>query len=156
VHRIDPNLVIADMRTLDEQINTRLSNERLLSFLSIGFAILATVLAIVGLHGVLAFQVTKRTREIGIRVALGAKRGEIVGLVAREMIAVVLTGLLAGMITAYVAGRYIQSQLFGLEARDPLVFGLAAMALLAAAVVATLAPALRAARIDPMHALRYE
>jgi putative ABC transport system permease protein len=133
-----------------------LSNERLLSFLSIGFAILATVLAVVGLHGVLAFQVTTRTREIGIRMALGARRGEIVGLVAREMIAVVLTGLLAGMIAAYASGRYIQSQLFGLEADDPLVFGLAAVSLVAASAVATLAPALRAARIDPMSALRYE
>jgi predicted permease len=156
VHRIDPKLVVADMRTLDDQIDTRMSNERLLSFLSIGFAILATVLAVVGLHGVLAFEVTKRTREIGIRMALGARRGEIIRLVAREMVVVVLAGLLAGMIAAYASGRYIQSQLFGLEADDPLVFVVAAVSLAAASAVATLAPALRASRIDPMRALRCE
>src|SRR5262249_11428362 len=85
VHRLDPNVVVSGMRTLDDQIDTQISNERMLSFLSLAFAVVATGLAIVGLHGVLAFQIVKRTREIGVRMALGAKRGVIVGLVAREM-----------------------------------------------------------------------
>jgi predicted permease len=156
VRRIDPNFVVSGLRTLDEQINTRMSNERMLSFLSVGFAVVATVLAIVGLHGVLVFQVTKRTREIGIRMALGAKRGVIVRLIAKEMILVTVGGLAAGMVIGYACGRYVQNQLFGLDADDPLVFGVTIAALLSAAVAATLIPALRASRIDPTRALRYE
>ncbi|MEX2261327.1 MAG: ABC transporter permease [Bryobacteraceae bacterium] len=156
VSRIDPNLVVSGMRTLDAQINFRMANERLLSFLSVGFAILATVLAIVGLHGVLAFLVAKRTREIGIRMALGARRGAIVRLVAKEMALVIPGGLAVGVAAGYACGRYIESQLVGVATDDPFVFGVAAGALLAAAVAATLIPAVRASRIDPMRALRYD
>lgn len=156
VRRIDPDLVISGMRTLEDQIGTRMANERMLSFLSASFAILATTLAIVGLHGVLAFQVARRTREIGIRMALGAKRGVIVRLVAKEMMLVILGGLAAGVATGYACGRYIQSQLFGVDADDPLVFGVTSAALLSAAVLATLIPAMRASRVDPLRALRYE
>lgn len=156
VRRIDPNFVVSGMRTLDAQIDTRMANERLLSFLAGGFAILATVLAVLGLHGVLVFQVANRTREIAIRVALGARRETIVRLVANEMTLVVLVGLVAGVTTAYFSGRYIQSQLFGLKANDPFVFGVALVALLLAAAVATLIPTLRALRIDPLRALRHD
>jgi predicted permease len=156
VHRVDPNFVVSGMRLLEDQIDSRMANERMLSFLSVGFAVLATILAIVGLHGVLVFQVAKRTREIGIRMALGARRGIIVRLVAREMIAVALGGLAVGLGIGYFGGRYVQSQLFGLEADDPLVFGVALTALLSAAVAATILPALRASRIDPLRALRHD
>ena len=122
--RIDPNIVITGMRTLDDQIDTRMSNERMLSLLSIGFALLATVLAVVGVHGVLVFQIAMRTREIGVRMALGAGRGLIVGLVAREMALVILAGLAVGVATAYASGRFIQNQLFDLRADDPLVFAI--------------------------------
>jgi predicted permease len=156
VRRVDPNFIISGMRTLDDQIETRMLNERMLSCLSIGFAVLACVLAVIGVHGVLAFQVTRRTREIGIRMALGAKRGMIVRLVAREMRAVVLGGLAIGVGAAYAGGRFVQNQLFGVDADDPLMFAVAVSALLLAAAAATLMPALRAARIDPMLALRHE
>jgi predicted permease len=156
VRRVDPNFIISGMRTLDDQIETRMLNERMLSFLSIGFAVLACVLAVIGLHGVLAFQVTRRTREIGIRMALGAKRGVIVRLVSREMYAVVLGGLAIGVAAAYAGSRFVQNQLFGVDADDPLMFGVAVSALLLAAAAATLLPALRAARIDPMLALRHQ
>jgi predicted permease len=156
VRRIDPNLVVTDLRTLDDQINTRMSNERMLSFLSLGFAVLATILAIVGVHGVLAFQVARRTREIGVRMALGAGRAGIVRLVASEMFLVILAGLGAGVGVAYASGRYVQSQLFGLDAGDPLVFAAAAGVLLLSAAVATLMPALRASRIEVVRALRSE
>jgi len=156
VERIDPNFVVSGMRTLTEQINTRMANERMLSFLAGGFAVLATILAIVGLHGVLVFQVANRTREIGIRMALGARRGIIVRLIAGEMIAVVIGGLAAGVATAYFCGRYVQSQLFGLEAHDPLVFSIAVTALLSAAAAATILPALQASRLDPLRALRHD
>ena len=118
--RIDPNLVITGMRTLDDQIDSRMSNERMLSFLSIGFALLATVLAVVGVHGVLVFQIAEATREIGVRVAFGAGRDLIVRLVAREIASAILAGLTVGVATAYGGGRYVQSQLFELRADDPL------------------------------------
>ena len=154
VRRIDPNFVVSGMRTLNEQVDTRMANERMLSFLAGGFAVLATVLAVLGLHGVLVFQVANRTREIGVRMALGARRGIVVRLIATEMIAVVLGGLASGVAIAYFSGRYVQSQLFGVEADDPLVFVAAVTALLLAAAVATARPALRASRIDPLRALR--
>ena len=156
VRRIDPNLVIADMRTLDEQIDTRMSNERMLSFLSIGFAVLATILAVVGVHGVLVFQIARRTHEIGVRMALGAGRGLIVRLIARETAVVILAGLGLGVAAAYAGGRYVESQLFELRADDPLVFGLGVATLLLAATTATLLPALRASRMNVVRALRYE
>jgi predicted permease len=154
--RIDPNLVITEMRTLDEQINTRMSNERMLSFLSIAFALLATVLAVVGVHGVLVFQIARRTREIGVRMALGADRGLIVKLVAHEMALVILVGVAVGVAVAYAGGRYVQSQLFELRADDPLVFAIGVTALLGAAIIATLMPALRASRMNVVRALRHE
>ena len=156
VRTADPNFVVSGMRTLDDQVGSRMSNERILSLLSLGFALLATVLAVVGLHGVLVFQVARRTREIGIRMALGARRGIIVRLVAGEMTVVVACGLAAGVGAGYAGGRLVRTQLFGVDPADPLVFGLAIGALLAAAAAATLLPAWRAARIDPTHALRCE
>jgi predicted permease len=154
VARVDPNLVISDMRTLDDQLNQRLMNERMLSLLSSGFALLATLLAVVGLYGVLAFVVARRTREVGIRIALGAGRGGIVGLVLREMLLVFAIGLAAGVGAAIFGSRYVQSLLFGVARLDPAVFTISTMALIAAALAAALVPAWRATRIDPIKALR--
>ena len=156
VRRVDPNLVITNLRTLDAQLDMRLANERMLSFLATGFALLATVLAVVGLYGVLAFVVTRRTREIGIRMALGADRGRVVRLVLSEMLAVFVFGVAAGVFAGTAGGRYVESQLFGIHAHDPAVFVLSAAVLLAAALAAGFVPAWRAAKIDPMRALRYE
>src|SRR5947209_14580913 len=121
VHRLDPNLVVFDMRTLDEQINLRLINERMLSFLSAAFAIMANLLAAVGLYGVLSFVVARRTRELGIRMALGAERGRVVALVIREILPVVLAGLVAGGAASLLGGRYVETQLFGVKGMDPIV-----------------------------------
>ncbi len=156
VRRVDSNLVVTDMRTLDEQLNFRLSNERLLSFLSMGFAALATLLAVVGLYGVLAFVVTRRTREIGIRMAMGAEARSVVGLVLREVVLIIGVGIVAGVFCGLGAARYVESQLFGMKAWDPWVFSTGAGALLAASLAAGFVPAWRAARIDPMSALRWE
>ena len=156
VRRTDANLVISDMRTLDEQLNMRLANERMLSFLSIGFALLATLLAVVGLYGVLAFVVTRRTREIGLRMALGAPRGSVVALVLYESAIVIATGMAVGLAAAAMSGSYVEAQLFGLKANDPLIFVLSALVLLAAAGLAGMLPAWRACRIDPIRALRQE
>jgi predicted permease len=154
VARVDPNLVVADMRTLDDQLNQRLMNERMLSLLSSGFALLATLLAVVGLYGVLAFVVARRTREVGIRIALGAGRRGIVGLVLREIAIVFAVGLGAGVVAALAGSRYVTSQLFGVAPIDPAVFAASTAALLAASMAAALLPAWRATRIDPVRALR--
>jgi predicted permease len=156
VRQVDANLVVFDMRMMDDQLNMRLANERMLSYLSGGFALLATILAIVGLHGVLAFIVARRTREIGIRIALGARQGTVIRLVMREMLAVILFGLAAGATAAYLSGSYVEAQLFGVKAGDWPVFALSVAALLAAAAIASFAPAWRASRISPVRALRYE
>ncbi|HZM93393.1 MAG TPA: FtsX-like permease family protein [Vicinamibacterales bacterium] len=156
VGRVDADLVISDMRMMDEQVDRRLANERMLSFLSGGFALLATILAVVGLHGVLAFIVARRTREIGIRVALGAARSGVIRLVVREMLLMILLGLVAGAAAAYMAGSYVETQLFGVKAADWSVFALSVIMLLTAALMASFLPALRASRIHPMLALRHE
>jgi predicted permease len=156
VRRVDSNLVVFDMRMMNDQLDMRLANERMLSFLSGGFALLATVLAIVGLHGVLAFVVTRRTREIGIRMALGAPQRAVLRLVMSEMVAVVLIGLAAGATTAYLTGSYIETQLFGVKAGDVAVFAISIGILLTCALAASFLPAWRASRISPIRALRYE
>jgi predicted permease len=156
VRRIDSNLVVSDMRTLDEQVNLRLTNERLLSFLSVAFAVLANLLAIVGLYGVLAFVVARRTRELGIRMALGAERGSVVRLVMWEILPVVIVGIATGAASALLCGRYVENQLFGVKAAEPAVFLVSVGALLAVSMSAAFVPAWRASRIDPIRALRYE
>jgi predicted permease len=156
VRNVDANLVISDMRTMDEQLNMRLTNERMLSFLSAGFAMLATLLAVVGLYGVLAFIVTRRTREIGIRMALGAEQGSVVRLILRETAIVILGGVAAGVAASFLGGRYVETQLFGMKAADPPVFLISVAVLLGASVAAAFVPAWRASRIDPLVALRHE
>lgn len=156
VRRTDPNLVVTDLRMMEEQLAMRLSSERLLSFLSAGFAVLASVLALIGLHGVLAFVVVRRTKEIGIRVALGAERRNVIALVMGEMSAVILAGLAAGTVAALACGRLVESQLFDVKSSDPQVFIASLAVLLASALLASYAPARRASRIDPMRALRCE
>jgi ABC-type antimicrobial peptide transport system permease subunit len=156
VARVDPNLIVSDMRTLDDQLNQRLMNERMLSLLSSGFAVLATLLAVVGLYAVLAFVVARRTREVGLRIALGAGRAGIVRLVLREMLLVFAIGLGAGLAAAFGASRFVGSQLFGVAPIDPIVFAVSTTALIAASLAAALVPAWRATRIDPMRALRVD
>ena len=114
------------------------------------------ILAVVGLHGVLALIVARRTREIGIRVALGAARSGIVRLVVSEMLVMILLGVAAGAAAAYMAGRYVETQLFGVKAADWSVFAVGVLTLLTAALMASFVPALRASRIHPMRALRHE
>jgi ABC-type antimicrobial peptide transport system permease subunit len=137
-------------------VDDALIRERLLALLSGFFAAVAAVLAMVGLYGVLSYSVVRRTREIGIRAALGARRSEIVSLIVREIGLVVAGGLAAGIIGGRLLARLIASLLYGTKPSDALSVVLPLLVLLAGSTLASLAPALRAARVDPSVALRYE
>jgi predicted permease len=156
VARVDATLPVTRLKTMRAQIGESLFVERMVALLSGAFGLLATVLAAIGLYGVMSYAVAMRTREIGLRVALGADRSQVLRLVLREVAVLAVLGVGLGLPGGYGLGRLIESQLFGLSSRDPLTFGAATLALLATAFAAGLVPALRAARVDPMTALRYE
>ena len=156
IRTMDPNLPLFEVRTLDDQVNLSISNERLLASLSIGFSALAAFLAALGLYGVLAYIVTGRTREIGLRMAVGAGRGDILRLVLREVLPVTIVGLAAGLGAAAALGRLVASQLYGFKNADPVTLAAAGCAMLLVASLSAALPALRAARVQPISALRYE
>ena len=156
VRDMDSNLPVYAMRTTEVQINNSLTTERLIASLSAVFGFLATLLAVIGLYGVMAYTVAQRTREVGIRIALGAARGNVIWLVMREVLILVVIGVVAGLVFSLVLTRVVQSQLFGLTPHDPLTLILATAALALIACAAGYIPALRASRLDPMAALRYE
>jgi len=143
-------------QVFQQQISDSLTRERLLAALSGFFGALAAMLATIGLYGVLAYHAVRRRKEIGIRVALGATRGQIVGLVLRDAALLVALGLTIGMACSLAAAHLAASLLFGVSARDPWRLGAAAIALAAAAALGSLLPARRASRLDPMAALRDE
>ncbi|MBL8234310.1 MAG: ABC transporter permease [Bryobacterales bacterium] len=152
---LDANVPVFRMYTMRQQVQSALNSERMMALLSNAFGLLATLLAAIGLYGVVASGVAERTGEIGIRMALGASRADVVGMVLREVGGLVLAGGVAGVLTALAMGRYIQAQLFGVEAHDPLVMMAAVGVLSVAALAAGYVPARRAAAIDPMSALRH-
>ncbi len=156
VRDMDSNIPIYAMRTTDVQINNSLSTERMIASLSAVFGLLATLLAVIGLYGVMANTVAQRTREVGIRIALGAERGNVIWMVMREVLLLVAIGVAAGVAASLALTRVVQSQLFGLTPHDPITLGLAIAALAIVACAAGYVPALRASRLDPMAALRYE
>jgi predicted permease len=156
VRKVDATLPVTRLTTMSAQIGQSLFVERMVAALSAAFGLLAALLAAVGLYGVTSSAVTARTREIGLRMALGADRRGVLLLVLREVALLTGIGVAIGLPAGYGLGRLVESQLFGLTARDPLTFTGATAALLATALVAGLLPAARAARVDPMTALRCE
>jgi predicted permease len=156
VARIDPNLPVEDLRTLSDQVRENVFVDRLNSTLAASFAVLATLLAAVGLYGVLAYTVSQRTREIGLRMALGASPRHVGTMVLRQVGWMTLIGGVAGLATIFLTGRYAESLLFEMKANDPTVLISAAAVLALVAGAAGLVPARRASRLDPMRALRYE
>jgi ABC-type antimicrobial peptide transport system permease subunit len=156
VARLDPNLPVEELRTMEAQVRDNVFVDRIISVLSAAFAGLATLLAVIGLYGVLAYNVAQRTREIGLRMALGAGAGRIRGMVMRQVTRRTLVGGTVGLILAIALGRVAQSLLFELQNTDPLVLIGAVSALTLVALGAGAIPAWRASRIEPMRALHYE
>jgi predicted permease len=153
---IDPNLTITDLRPYDDQVAGNFTQDRLIARLTTLFGLLALVLASVGLYGVMSYFVARRTGEIGIRMALGATRGSVLGNVLRGALAQILVGLAIGIPAALFAGHLMASQLYGIGSYDPWAFLGAALVLALCAALASLIPARRAASIEPMKALRTE
>jgi predicted permease len=156
VRDMDSNIPIYAMRTTEVQINNSLSSERMIASLSAVFGFLATLLAVIGLYGVMAYTVAQRTREVGIRMALGAAQGNVIWMVMREVLVLVAVGVAAGVPASLALTKLVKSQLFGLSPHDPATLALATIALATVACAAGYIPAWRASRLDPMKALRYE
>ena len=156
VQGIDPDLPLMDVRTQEQQIDANLQQERMFASLTSGFGLLALTLACVGIYGIMAYTVVQRTNEIGIRLALGAMRSQVRGMVLREAGWLAVLGVASGLVAAVALGRLVRSMLYGLQPADPIALALAGGLLLLVALVAGWLPALRASRVEPMEALRRE
>jgi predicted permease len=153
---LDKDLPVFNVKTLDRQVSAAMARERLVATLSAFFAALAALLVAIGLYGVMAHAVASRTREIGVRMALGARPARVVGLVVRESVVPVAVGLALGLCLTRAATAWAGSLLFGLTPFDPAALTLAVVSLLAVAAAASYFPTRRACRVDPTIALRYE
>jgi len=156
VSSIDRDLPVVDLRTLDDQVSRTMRQDRLVLQLAAAFAILATLMAMLGLYGVMAYSVTRRTREIGIRLALGAGAARIRRMILRELLVILAAGLAIGVPGAMALARLTESQLFGVKSHDALVIATAVEALALAALLAGYFPARRATRVNPVEALWHE
>jgi predicted permease len=156
VRQLDTNIPIYNLRTMDHQMDQSLLNDRLIATLSTAFGALATLLAVIGLYGVMAYTVARRTREIGVRMALGAVAGDVIWLVMRDVLVLVGSGLVLGLVAAWGLSRLVTSQLYGVSGSDPLTMAGACFALALVAAIAGYIPARRATRVNPVLALRYE
>jgi predicted permease len=156
VREVDSNVPVYRMRTLEQQVDKSLVTERMLAMLATVFGCLATVLAAVGLYGVMAYMVVRRTREIGIRMALGASGGRVIWLVMREVMLLAAIGVTLGLPAAWGLTRLVQTQLFGIDPADIPTMALAAFSIASVALLSGYLPARRAIGIDPMRALRWE
>jgi predicted permease len=152
----DASMPVYEMKTLEAQLDETLLTDRLVALLSAGFGLLATLLASIGLYGVMAFVVARRKKELGIRLALGAQPGYVIWLVMREVLLLLSIGLAVGIPSAMLLGRYVSSQLYGIEAHDPTIAVATTVLLALVSAAAGLIPAHRASRIDPILALRHE
>ena len=156
VKQLDATMPVYEMKTLEAQLDETLLSDHLIALLSAGFGLLATILASIGLYGVMAFVVVRRRKELGIRLALGAQPASVIWLVMREVLLLLAIGLAVGIPAAIGAGRYISAQLYGIQPNDPFIAISTTVLLAVVSAAAGLIPARRASRIDPILALRHE
>ena len=156
VKRLDAAMPVYDVKTLQGQLDETLLTDRLIALLSGGFGLLATLLASIGLYGVMAFIVARRRKELGIRLALGAEPSGVLWIVMREVLLLLTIGLAVGIPSAIALGEYVSSQLYGIQPNDPWIAGSTVVLLSVVSAAAGLIPASRASKIDPILALRYE
>ena len=156
VRRLDASMPVYSIKTVQGQLDERLLTDRLIAMLSAGFGLLATLLASIGLYGVMAFVVARRRKELGLRLALGAEPSEVVWIVMKEVLILAAVGFVVGIPTAFALGRFVSSQLYGIQPHDPMIGVVTIVFLVAVSLAAGLIPARRASRIDPLLALRYE
>jgi putative ABC transport system permease protein len=156
IHEMDAGLALANVNTMDQLLSNSAAQPRLNTFLLTAFASVALLIAAIGIYGVLAYSVNQRTREIGLRMALGATPRSVLQLIVSQGMKVVLIGVAIGLIGGLALGRAVSSLVFGVPVRDPVTFSLVAVVLTAVALAACAIPARRAARVDPMVALREE
>jgi predicted permease len=156
VRSIDKDLPILEVRTQTQQIEATLTNERVFATLTSGFGVLALILASIGIYGIMAYTVSRRTNEIGIRMALGARSATVLSMILRETLLLALIGIVAGLAAAAALTRLAATMLYNLKPTDPLTFIAAALLLTLIALASGFHPARRAASVDPMHALRHE
>jgi len=153
---LDPRLVLDNFRTMQEQVDENVSNERVIAVLASSFGVLAALMAAIGIYGVLAYSTSQRTREIGIRIALGATRAAVMRMVMIEVLWLAGIGIIAGLGLSVLFGYAVRTQLFGISQNDPLTLALVSVLVLVVGFGSAALPALRAAKVDPMVALRYE
>jgi predicted permease len=156
VKQLDATMPVYELKTVESQLDETLLSDHLIALLSAGFGLLATILASIGLYGVMAFVVVRRKKELGIRLALGAQPGSVIWLVMKEVLLLLGIGLAVGIPAAIAAGRYISAQLYGIQPNDPFIAVSTTVLLAVVSAAAGLIPARRASRIDPILALRYE
>jgi ABC-type antimicrobial peptide transport system permease subunit len=156
IHAVDGNVVVYQIRTMQDRLQQSLARRRFSSTMLGAFAVFALVLASVGVYGVMSYLVTQSRHDVGLRVALGAQPGDIIGLVVRQGMGLAAVGILAGLAGAAVLTRLMSSLLFGIRATDAATFVSVAALLAATAFLATVIPAFRATRVDPIVALREE
>jgi putative ABC transport system permease protein len=153
---LDPNLPLSNVQTMDEVVSQSVAPRRFNMFLITIFASVALLLALVGVYGVLAYSVGRRTAEIGLRVALGATPGKILGLIVGQGMRPIFIGIGVGLAGALALSRFVSSLLFGVKPVDPVTYGAVTLLVIAAALLSCYVPALRALRVDPVSALRQE
>ncbi len=142
--------------TVEERLDSYLSVQRLTALLAAFFGGLALLISSIGIYGLMSFHVARRTAELGIRLALGAQRGQVLSMVLRESLSIAIVGCVVGLAASVASAKLIQGILFGVSATDPLILGAAVLTMLAVAVIAAFVPARRAASVDPVTALRVE
>jgi putative ABC transport system permease protein len=156
IHRLDPTLVVDGLRTMQQQVDRSASEERALAMLAVGFSILAVILAAVGLYGVLAYSTEQRTREFGVRLALGAQRSSVVALVVREMLFIASIAVIIALPSTAALAHLFRTQLYGVNSTDPISLAVATGVTALMVILAAALPARRAAGVQPMRALRTE